>query len=84
MCCIALHNICIHRNDPCFPRWKLEIEELNLVRRASNRTQDKQLASDIREEPQNGYGHYIIIKFFYSSEHLMKNSFLLKDKLRLV
>ena len=48
MCCIALHNICIHRNDPFSSWWKLEVEELNLVRKASKRTQDKQLANDIR------------------------------------
>ena len=28
MCCIALENICLHRNDPCSPRWKLEVEEV--------------------------------------------------------
>ena len=32
MTCIALHNICIHRCDPCKPRWRLDIQELNLIR----------------------------------------------------
>lgn len=48
MSSIALHNISIHRKDPCSPKWKLELEELNLVRKASKRTQDWQLANDNR------------------------------------
>ena len=40
MSSIELHNICIHRKDHCSPRWKLELEELNLVTKASTRTQD--------------------------------------------
>ena len=32
MTCIVLHNICIHRNDPCKRRWRLEVNELSLVR----------------------------------------------------
>ena len=32
MTCILLHNICIAKNDPCNPRWKLKVDELNLVR----------------------------------------------------
>ena len=31
MACIALHNICVHRNDPCKSRWRLEVNELNLI-----------------------------------------------------
>ena len=31
MACIMLHDLCIHMNDPCEPRWRLEIEELELV-----------------------------------------------------
>lgn len=32
MTCIALHNLCIHRSDPCNPRWRLQVNELNLIR----------------------------------------------------
>ena len=32
MACIALHNICIARDDPCRPRWRLDIEKLHLIR----------------------------------------------------
>ena len=40
MACIALHNICISRDDPCSPRWRLEIENLHLIRRSGNGEQD--------------------------------------------
>ena len=40
MACIALHNICISRDDPCSPRWRLEIENLHLIRRRGNGEQD--------------------------------------------
>ena len=26
--CIALHNLCIVRSDPCLPRWQLRVERL--------------------------------------------------------
>ena len=32
MTCILLHNICIHMNDPCKPRWRTEVSKLNLIR----------------------------------------------------
>jgi hypothetical protein len=32
MSCIALHNLCIALNDPCNPRWCLEVDQLNLFR----------------------------------------------------
>ena len=28
---VLLHNICIHRNDPCKPRWRLDVDHLELV-----------------------------------------------------
>lgn len=31
MACIALHNICIAKCDPCKPRWQLEVQELDLI-----------------------------------------------------
>ena len=30
MACVMLHHFCIHTNDPCYPRWKLSVEELEL------------------------------------------------------
>ena len=32
MACIALHNLCIAENDPCKPRWQLEVHKLDLIR----------------------------------------------------
>ena len=49
MACIALHNICIYRNDPSNPRWKLEVHHLHLLRKPTKRTRDIQLAQEIRE-----------------------------------
>lgn len=40
LACIALHNICIARDDPCKPRWRLQIEKLHLIRNRANREQD--------------------------------------------
>ena len=31
MAAIPLHNICMYKNDPCKPRWKLDVEQLELV-----------------------------------------------------
>ena len=27
---IMLHNLCIERNGPCEPRWKLEVKDIEL------------------------------------------------------
>ena len=48
MACIVLHNICIARNDPCNPRWKLEVNKLHLIRKATKRTKNKRLVQEIR------------------------------------
>lgn len=37
MACITLHNICIDRSDPCKPRWKLEVKQVDLIRRGEGR-----------------------------------------------
>ena len=34
MACIALHNLCIAENDPCQPRWQLDVQELDLIRQS--------------------------------------------------
>ena len=31
MACVLLHNLCIARQDPCNPRWKLHVDEPSLV-----------------------------------------------------
>ena len=30
MACVMLHNLCIARNDPCNPRWRLTVKKLEL------------------------------------------------------
>ena len=41
MACIALHNLCIAGNDPCKPRWQLEVHELDLIRGSLIREESK-------------------------------------------
>jgi len=38
---MALHNICIAENDPCQPRWKLEVHEIDLIREPLLREENK-------------------------------------------
>lgn len=48
MACITLHIICIKRADPCLPRWQLEIQKLELIRKATKRSEDKTLSNKVR------------------------------------
>ena len=41
MACIALHNLCIAENDPCKPRWQLEVHEPDLIRGSLIREESK-------------------------------------------
>ena len=45
MACIALHNLCIEISDPCQPRWRLEVDDLDLIRKRLRRVEDKREAS---------------------------------------
>ncbi|CAB4038440.1 Hypothetical predicted protein [Paramuricea clavata] len=49
MACITLHNICIKREDPCLPRWQLEIQKVELVRKPTKRSEDKALSNKVRD-----------------------------------
>ena len=41
MACVMLHNFCIAKHDPCNPRWRLSVEELQLnntvIKRRANK-----------------------------------------------
>ena len=39
-----LHNLCISVNDPCKPRWCLEVKELGLIKKDIIRTKNKEQA----------------------------------------
>ena len=52
MACIALHNICIARDNPCRPRWRLDIEKLHLIRNRGSVEQDRK-ADQVRERITN-------------------------------
>ncbi len=49
MACITLHNICIKRADPCLPRWLLEIQKLELIRKPTKRYEDKALSNKVHD-----------------------------------
>lgn len=50
MCAITLHNICIHVNDPCKGRWRLHVQELNLIRGRHNGVRDKNEVQRVRQK----------------------------------
>ena len=45
MACIALHNIFIDKSDPCQPRWRLDLEQLDLIEKSTSRAEDKEESS---------------------------------------
>ena len=45
MACIALHNLCIEISDAYQPRWRLEVDDLDLIRKRLRRAQDKRESS---------------------------------------
>ena len=51
MACVMLHNLCIARNDPYNPRWRLTVEELELnsayVRRHQSNSESNRNATKI-------------------------------------
>ena len=49
MACVTLHNICIKRADPCLPRWQLDIQTLELIRKPTKRSEDKALSNKLRD-----------------------------------
>jgi hypothetical protein len=48
MACIALHNICIEKNDPCKPRWRLEVKKLDLIHSRGNKERNTITADQVR------------------------------------
>ena len=41
MASISLHNLCIEISNPCLLRWRLEVDDLNLIRKILRRAEDK-------------------------------------------
>ena len=48
MACIALNNLCIAENDPCKPRWQLEVHERDLIRTSLIR-EDSKVKSNLNQ-----------------------------------
>ena len=40
MACIAWHNLCTEIYDPCQPRWRLEVDDLDLIQKRLRRAED--------------------------------------------
>ena len=38
---VLLYNICIHRNDPCKPRWRSSVADIELIDTESDRIQHR-------------------------------------------
>ena len=51
--CIALHNLCIEISDPCQPRSRLEVDDLDLIRKILRREEDKAESSLNRLKTSN-------------------------------
>ena len=45
MACIVLNKLCIEISDSCQPRWRLEVDDLDLIRKRLRRVQDKRESS---------------------------------------
>ena len=45
MTCIALDNLCVEISDPCQPRWRLEVDDLNLIPKRLPRAEGKRESS---------------------------------------
>lgn len=50
MYAIALHNICMQMNDPCKRRWRLDVQELNLIGSRHRRVRDKNEVRRMRKK----------------------------------
>ena len=49
----ALHNICIDRPYPCQSRWRLEVEQLELMEKPLSRAVDKEESNLVRIKISN-------------------------------
>ena len=50
MACVMLHNLCITRNDPCNPRWKLTVDQLSLIRKNVTRSENKEQSAKVADK----------------------------------
>ena len=50
VCAITLHKICIHVNDPCKRPWRLDVQDLNLIRGRHNGIHDKNEVRRVRQK----------------------------------
>ena len=48
--CILLHNLCIAMKDPCKPRWRLRVQELQLDDFIFDRQENKKESANISKK----------------------------------
>ena len=53
MACVMLHNLCISVRNPCLPRWRLQVKQLGLMRKACERREDKNASESNRLKISN-------------------------------
>ena len=51
--CIALHNLSIEISDPYQPRWRLDVDDLDLIRKRLRPAEDKRESSLKRLKTSN-------------------------------
>ena len=53
MASVMLHNLCIDVNDPCLPRWRLHVKNINLIREQVEKRRDINLSDVNRSKIAN-------------------------------
>ena len=53
MTSVMLHNLCIEVNDPCFPRWRLHVKDISLIREQVEKREDIDLSDANRSKIEN-------------------------------
>ena len=53
MAAVVLHNLCIHTNDPCKPRWKISVENIEFTDKSVCRKESRNTKFISQEISQN-------------------------------
>ena len=56
MSAVILHNICIYNNDPCQPRWRLDVKQIQLINGHASRlesAESKRLSTETSRKISN-------------------------------
>ena len=67
---ILLHNICIRFGDPCEPRWRLNVQQLDLFPRRRPRNENPNIASSTNWKLETDFGNN-------STKHFLKRCLII-------